>query len=132
MQDLRPLTSSIDEDLVVLQDEMDDEFDRQDRPVKQEDELNIHARPAQPPNSDDLMQIQIHDHASEQVTAPLDTIETLQESIDEDLFILQLQQYRESLKQGRPITPRRRKTLGILMQEITKLSRDVTDMYFSP
>lgn len=79
-------------------------------------------------DSDELMQLQIQGVISKSSDA---IPEELQESIDEDLFILQLERYRTSLKQGRPITPRRRERLGALMKELAKLSGDVTEAYFS-
>lgn len=85
-------------------------------------------------NSDDLMQMQIqsHDEAEEEeVVGRLLLQQQQQESIDEDLFILQLQQYRTSLKGGRPITPGRREKIGRLMVELTKLSGEVTEAFFS-
>lgn len=84
--------------------------------------------------SDDLMQMQVHDHITDPEEPDLKTEieQAVQEAdnADEDLFILQLQQYRQSLNQGRPITPRRRQKLGLLMKEMASLSTTITEAYF--
>ena len=49
---------------------------------------------------------------------------------DEDLFILQLQQYRASLNEGKPVTPRRRAKLGLLLRDLASLNSAVTAAYF--
>lgn len=103
-------------------------------------------------NSDDVMQLQIQnsvDEVPKELLEEQDLEQGLEQGLeqsleqdleqamehdmeqsDEDLFILQLQQYRSSLKQGRPITPRRRERMGLLMKQITSLSGEVTAAYF--
>lgn len=84
--------------------------------------------------SDDFMQLQVHDHVTDLEAQDTERDEEAvipeTDSVDEDLFILQLQQYRQSLNQGRPITPRRRQKLGLLMKEMASLSTTVTEAYF--
>lgn len=88
-----------------------------------EDEITSPLRPKKiAMNSDDIMQLQVQENLGEEV-------QNDEETTDEDLFILQLQQYRASLKQGEAITPRRRQKLGTLMKEITKLNGIVTEAY---
>lgn len=117
---IRSLSPSEGMSLVVHEDKPG--FEDSDR-LMEEDEIASPIRlekVAVVVNSDDLMQLQIQQEQSEDD----------QETIDEDLFILQLQQYRASLKQGQPITPRRREKLGTLMKEMTRLTGAVTDAYF--
>ena len=78
-------------------------------------------------DSDNLMELQItgNHHAN------TEAVQEDGEQDDEELFLLQLQQYRASLAGGKPITPRRRERIGRLMKELTHLGSEVTDLFFA-